>query len=287
MANLQKQTIRDLYLKFHSIVPKDIVKITIRPPSYVHFSIRGVISTYKKFNDILILNILSENLYRIVQHRTDHLTNLTRDRTVNFGWVKTFFLKNDDWIKDIWRNTPLQKATFKAKESYSNYDLKVLMKDPRWLKAKHVDEIDNMFPSINQALLTALKLQKEDHLLQQQDDLVNKLMEDPRWSNVNNPEDIDILYSEIEKDTRVLLGDYLALQIERSEDEAKRLKTEEQKVDAYIAAEDAKKNRDESFSDFFKKDYTDLKICNQCGGDGGINGGCKKCGGTGWIDSDS
>ena len=30
-----------------------------------------------------------------------------------------------------------------------------------------------------------------------------------------------------------------------------------------------------------------LKICNQCGGDGGINGGCKKCGGTGWIDSDS
>ena len=200
MANLQKQTIRDLYLKFHSIVPKDIVKITIRPPSYVHFSIHKVISTYKNPNDILILNILSENLYRIVQHRTDHLTNLTRGRTVNFGWVKTFFLKNDDWIKDIWRNTPLQKATFKAKESYSNYDLKVLMKDPRWLKAKHVDEIDNMFPSINQALLTALKLQKEDHLLQQQDDLVNKLMEDPRWSNVNNPEDIDILYSEIEKD---------------------------------------------------------------------------------------
>ena len=111
MANLQKQTIRDLYLKFHPIVPKDIVTITIRPPSYVHFSIRGVTSTYKKCNDILILNILSENLYRIVQHRTDHLTNLTRDRTVNFGWVKTFFLKNDDWIKDIWRKPlpPLKK----------------------------------------------------------------------------------------------------------------------------------------------------------------------------------
>ena len=120
-----------------------------------------------------------------------------------------------------------------------------------------------------------------------QDELVNRLMEDPRWSNVNNPEDIDILYPEIGKDTRALLGDYLALQIERSEDEAKRLKTEKQKVDAYIAAEDAKKTRDESFSDFFKKDYTDLKICNQCGGDGGVNGGCKKCGGTGWIDSDS
>lgn len=49
---------------------------------------------------------------------------------------------------------------------------------------------------------------------------------------------------------------------------------------------DSKKFDDFEDATHFAKGLSSKKICSNCGGDGGIRGGCGKCFGKGWVDEE-
>lgn len=264
------ELVHQRYLEFSPVANKWNVSIQRKWPGHLHFKINGVdLIPETQYSYILVLVIKRYDM-RIVQHRTKDLTYKTRNRVVSSQWVEEFFNKNHRWVYKIFEKHSRLSSSKKFKTTTYPHT------SHKRSSTKYESNIDDGQPmQFNESL-------KHEKLIEEKLNYdADILMKDPRWKLIKDPTDIDKIFPTIDSSLSDLLKAYFNLYFEEIEEQKK--KEQINSIDAYERAEKLRKEQSDAHADFLKKDMSGLKICNHCGGDGGVNSGCKKCGGTGWM----